>query len=79
MYRTYPKKHGRTFKYHLWTSRSARRWYKASRFEKANSKKSIARVLVHQMANAADEIEFEKLEAKMLSVISPCIDTGYYD
>jgi len=79
MYRSYPKKHGRSFKYHSYDSKTVKRWYKSSRFEKANSKKSTARVLVHQMVNASDEEELEKLEAKMLSVISPCTDTGYYD
>ncbi len=79
MYRAYPKKHGRTFKYHRWSLESKIRWYKSSRFEKANGRKSTARVLVHQMMKVFDEVELEELEAEMLSVISPCTDTGYYD
>lgn len=79
MYRVYPKKHGRTFKYHRWTRRSEIKWYKSSRFEKVNGKKSTARALVRQMVKAFDEIELENLEAEMLSVISPCTRTGYYD
>lgn len=79
MYRAYPKKHSRTFKYHRWTLRSEIRWYKSSRFEKANGKKSTARALVRQMVKAFDEIELENLEAEMLSAISPCTRTGYYD
>lgn len=79
MYRAYPKKHSRTFKYHRWTRRSEIKWYKSSRFEKANGKKSTARVLVRQMTEALDEVELEELEAEMLSVISPYTCIGYYD
>lgn len=79
MYRAYPKKHNRTFKYHRWTLKSEIRWYKSSRFEKAHSRKSAARVLVHQMAQTFDEIELEKLKAEMLLVISPFTCIGYYD
>lgn len=79
MYRAYPKKRGRTFKYHSYTSRGERRWYKASRYEKANRKKSTAKVLVRFMAQAIDEVDLEKWEAKMLSIISAYTDVGWYD
>ena len=79
MYRTYPKKHGRTFKYHNYTERSARRWYYTARYIKANSKKSFAKVMVRFMAQAVDEVELEKWEAKMLSAISTHTDVGWYD
>ena len=79
MRRTYPKKHGRTFKYHHYTERGAKRWYKSSRYEKANSRKSTARMLVHLMTFAGDEKELELLEAKMLSTISPYTDNGWYE
>lgn len=79
MYRAYPKKHGCTFKYHRWTIKSERRWYKSSIFKKVYNQKSTARVLVHQMMKVFDEIKLEKLEAEMLSVISSYTRIGYYD
>lgn len=79
MYREYPKKCGRTPKYHAYTYRGARRWYKSSRFVKANSKKSTARSLLHTLINVEDDYLFEKIEAAMLSAISPYTDVGYYD
>jgi hypothetical protein len=53
--------------------------YKSSRYEKANSRKSTAKMLVHLMAFAGDEKELELLEAKMLSAISSYTDTGWYE
>ncbi len=79
MYRKFPKKHGRTFKYHLWTTRSARRWYKSSRFCKAHSGKSTAKVYLNQMTMVLHLEDFEKIEAKMYSRITPYTFNGWYD
>lgn len=78
MFRAFPKKKGRTFKYKGYTERLWRRLYKAERYYHRNRKKSVARVLVNQM-KYADEDELEILEAKMLSAESPKNFVGYLD
>lgn len=78
MYRKYPKKEGRTFKYHGYTDRIFRLWFKKERYLKRNERKGNARILVHQM-KYVDEEQLEILEAKLLSLESPKNFIGYLD
>lgn len=66
MYRRYPKKHGRTFKYHLYkkydAGRSAKRAVYSMAMEDVYLRKSTCRMLVRLLAK---DPENEELEAKL--------------
>lgn len=76
MFRAFPKKEGRTFKYKGYTERLWRRLYKTERYYRRNLKKSIARMLVNQMKYAGD---LEELEARLFECESTKQKHGFLD
>lgn len=65
MYRKYPKKEGRTFKYRLWSEREARRFYKTFGYYALSQKKSTLRQLVRELSNALTDEVFQEVEARL--------------
>lgn len=79
MYRKYPKKEGRTFKYKGYTERLFKRLYISERYIRRNNKKSIARALVRQLIFVEDEETLEKLETKIFESESAKQVFGYLE
>jgi len=76
MYRKYPKKEGKTFKYKSYSKRLFKRLGKVERYICRDNKKSIARMLVHQMKYADD---LEELETRLIECESTKQKYGFLD